>query len=81
MGAEYTAGIITFIPTIVVEHPRLGRVRMNLASHDEATCGPIIEGPSTLLMQPCVSNPPLKNPHVDDEGRRIADQSSPMHRA
>jgi hypothetical protein len=34
MAGEYNASIINFVPTLLVDHPRLGRVRMNAASYD-----------------------------------------------
>jgi hypothetical protein len=46
MAGEYNANITEFISTVLVEHPRLGKVRMNAASYDPATCGEIVEGPT-----------------------------------
>ncbi len=46
MAGEYSAGITEFVSTVTVDHPRLGRVRMNFASYDPATCGEILEGPT-----------------------------------
>ncbi len=80
-GAEYTGGIANWKSTVIVQHPRLGRVRMNTDAYDAATCGPIIEPPTMPPPTLSVIDALLKNPKVDNEGRLIADQHSPMLRA
>jgi hypothetical protein len=77
MAAEYTASTINWVSTVLVNHPRLGRVRMNAADWiDKATSGPILEGPTTPTPSLSVPDEPLKDPRLDGEGRVIADQSS-----
>jgi hypothetical protein len=36
--------------TVVVDHLRLGRVKMNTSAYDLATCGPIFEGPTHSIL-------------------------------
>jgi hypothetical protein len=48
MAGEYNANIREFISTVLVNHPRLGIVKMNADSYNPATCGPIVEGPYRL---------------------------------
>jgi hypothetical protein len=81
MAGEYTAGTLNWKSTVVCNHPRLGRCRMNATSYDPATCGPIIEPATQPPPTRSVSDAPLKNPKLDEQGRRIADMSAPMHRA
>jgi hypothetical protein len=50
---------------------------MNAHSYDPATCGPIIEGRTQPPVQPGYSDPPLKDPKRDHDGRVIADQDQP----
>jgi hypothetical protein len=64
MAGEYNANVTEFIPTVTVQHPRLGRVKMNAASYDPATCGPIIEGPTTPPLKPGHADPPNFDPHL-----------------
>jgi hypothetical protein len=82
MAQEYSASVDNFVSTVVVDNWKgTGRrVRMNFADYNAAH-GAIIEGPTQPEIAPGVSDPPLKDPKVDDEGRRIADQNSPMLRA
>jgi hypothetical protein len=72
---------LPFCSTMVIDHPRLGRVRMNSADYDAATCGPVIDGPTMPPVSMGEANPPNKNPFIDADGNRIADAGSPMHRA
>ena len=51
MANEYTASIEKFVSTVLVDHPRLERVRMDTTSYDAATCGPIVEDPTLALMR------------------------------
>lgn len=81
MAAEYTARIETFTSTVTVQHPRLGRVKMNAADYRPERDGPIIEGPTQPPIKPGASDPALKNPRVDGSGHVIADLASPLHRA
>jgi hypothetical protein len=81
MSGEYTAAIVNFEPTLLCDHPRLGRVRMNAAAYNARTCGPIIEPPTTPPRALGVSDPANKDPRLDAEGRRIADLLSPLLRA
>jgi hypothetical protein len=71
----------TFVPTVFVQHPRLGRMRMNVAAYDAQTCSAIVEGPTTPPIKPSAHDPPLKGPRFDAKGRRIANLHSPMLRA
>ena len=80
MPGEYNAQIETFVPTVMVNW-KARRVRLNLADYDAAKHGPIVEGPTQPPIKPGVSEPALKNPFLDGDGRRIADQHSPLHRA
>jgi hypothetical protein len=74
MAAEYTARIETFVPTILVDHPRLGRARMNVVDWiDEATSGRVIDGPTTPPIEPGASDPPLKDPKRNSDGTLIAE--------
>lgn len=82
MPGEYNAGITEpFVSTVLVDRPRLGRVKMNTASYDPATCGEILEGPTVRPNTPGHANSPNKDPRVDGDGKRIADRPSPMLRA
>jgi hypothetical protein len=76
MAGEDAGNIENFVSSVVVNHPRLGRVRMNTASYDAATCGPIVEGPTLRPNSAGLASEPLKDPKVDDEGRVIADLPS-----
>jgi hypothetical protein len=49
-GKGAAIGAATFVPAVVVQHPRLGRTRMNVAAYDAQTCGAIVEGPTTRLV-------------------------------
>ena len=82
MAAEYTAQIETFVPTLVVSNWKgTGRqVRINADSYDHERDGEIISGP-TQPPSLSVMYTPLKNLKINDQGRRIADKASPMHRA
>jgi hypothetical protein len=82
MAREYSANVTNFVSTVLVSNWKgTGRqARMNTADYDPARDGAIIDGPTQLVV-PGVSDPPLKNPFLDGEGRRIADLHSPMHRA
>jgi len=83
VAGEYNAGITNFVSTVVVDNWRgSGKtVRMNTVDFYPERDGEIVDGPTQPPLQPGVSDPPLKNPFLDGEGRRIADLHSPLHRA
>jgi hypothetical protein len=51
---ECRANIEILVATVLVDHPRLGRVRMNTADYDPATCGPRRTRPAAAELE-CVS--------------------------
>jgi hypothetical protein len=57
------------------------QARINAADYLPERDGEIIEGPTQPPPSLSVPDVPLKNPHIDEHGRRIADQHSPLHRA
>jgi hypothetical protein len=78
-GEEHTPSY--FVSTVTVRHPRLGVVRLNTASYVAAKHGQLL---SELTQPPVpvgVTDPPLKDPKVEEHGNTIAEQASPMHRA
>jgi hypothetical protein len=81
MANEYTASIENFISTALVEHPRLGRVRMNVASYNPDRDGPNIEGPNQPPPTLSVHYAPDKEPKVNEDGKPITDLHSPLLRA
>jgi hypothetical protein len=46
MAGEQNAQIETYVPTVLVNHPRLGKVRMNLSDYKADLHGPILEEPT-----------------------------------
>ena len=70
VAGEHAAKIENFATPVLVDHPRLGRVRMNAASYDAETRAPIIEGPTTPEphVEPAT---PLKDPTRDNQGWMI----------
>lgn len=84
MAGEYSAQVQEpFIPTVVVANWKgTGRqVRMNAADYDPERDGEIIEGPTIRPNTPGQPAQPLKDPHLDADGGRIADLPSPMLKA
>lgn len=81
MAGEYGASIIDFVSTVVVDHPRLGRVKMDTADYDPKRDGPILDGPTIRTNAPGLPPKPNKDPRLDADGNVIAAQASPMLRA
>lgn len=81
MAGEQNAGIETFVATVIVQHPRLGKVKMNFNDYDAAKHGPILSGPTQPARRKGVADPANKDPRIDDDERVIAEQASTMHRA
>jgi hypothetical protein len=73
MAGEYNANIERFVSTVVVRHPRLGIVRMDTSDYDPAICGEILESATVPPNTPGHADAPNKDPHFDDQGRRIAE--------
>jgi hypothetical protein len=82
VSGEYNAQIAQpFIPMVIVNW-KGRRMKMNLVDYDEAKHGPILDhsllhAPIPMLKAPA----PDKDPRLDDQGRVIAEQHSPMLRA
>jgi hypothetical protein len=65
---------LPFVSVVIFDHPRLGRVRMNAADYDPATCGEIVEPATLPPVEPGKSDPVNKDPRIDANGNTIADE-------
>lgn len=83
MAGEYNASVASFVSTVVVLNWKgTGRTaRMNTSDYLAERDGAIIE-PATLRANAAgASDPPNKDPRLDADGNRIAEQASPLLRA
>jgi hypothetical protein len=75
MVGEYNAISETFISTVLVDHPRLGRVRENSDAYDAQTCCAVVEGPTQPPPTRCMRRRAAEKSDRDEQGRQIADMS------